>query len=179
MSYAIAFKDTHNFWLSSEKYCDLFNENFLSFKLPIEELDTNNIMSEKTALRFMDFKSRMGARERTETWKNKYYPETRTEYLKIFDDYLSLCTKNNARPIMILFPVSKCYSKYSCKKIVAEFHHFIGEATKKYPDAIFIDGWRIEGFDDSDFYDVDHMNIKGAAKFSALLNNVIEQLERH
>ena len=89
------FTDTHNFWLSSEKYCGLFNENFLSFKLPIEGLDTNNVMGEKTALRFMNFKSRMGARERTETWKNKYYPETRTEYLKILDDYLFLCIKNN------------------------------------------------------------------------------------
>lgn len=179
LSYAIAFKDLHNFWLKSEQYCDLFNEEFISIKLPLERLDINNVMGEKTQLRFMNFASRMKARERTETWKNKYYPNTRTEYLKIFDNYLSLCEENSVRPIMFLLPVSECYKKYYSKRILSEFYHFIGEANKKYPNAGFIDGWRISGFEDSDFYDVDHMNIKGAAKFSKILNGVIEQLEKN
>lgn len=178
LHYAIALKDLNNFWLPYEKYCNLFNENYLSYKLPLNDFDINNIMLLKTPLRFMDFKSRMGARERTEPWKNKNYPDTLKEYVKIFDDYLSLCRKNKVRPIMLLFPVSKCYLKYFSKKILAEFHHFVNEAVKKYPEAVFIDGWQVQGFDDSDFIDVDHMNIKGAAKFSALLNNVILQLEK-
>jgi len=176
LDYTIALNDSHNFWLPLEKYKNLFNANFLAYKLPLENFDINNVMLEKTQLRFMNFASRLSARERTETWKEKYYPKTREEYLKIFDAYLELCKKNNVRPIICTFPVSECYKKYFSKKIIAEFNHDIDEALKKYP-AVFLDAWNIQSFDDSDFYDVDHLNIKGAAKFSTILNGVIEQIE--
>ncbi len=176
LHYVVSFKDVHNFWLPLEKYKNLFNANFLAYKLPLENFDINNVMLEKTPLRFMNFKSRLGARERSEVWDKKCYPDTLKEYVKIFDDYLALCQENNVRPIICTFPVSECYKKYFSKKIIAEFNHDIEEALKKYP-AVFLDAWKLKGFDDSDFYDVDHLNIKGAAKFSTILNNVIEQLE--
>lgn len=47
LAYAIAFRDLHNFWLPVEKYCALFNENFLASKLPLEDFDTNNVMQKK------------------------------------------------------------------------------------------------------------------------------------
>ena len=178
LHYAIAFNDVHNFWLPYEKYCGLFNENYLSYKLPLDNFNINNVMGGKTPLRFMNFFSRLKARERTEIWKDRYFSKTREEYLKILDDYLALCTKNKIRPIMCTFPVSECYSKYFSKKLINEFNHYVSEALKKFPESGFIDGWKLKSFDDSDFYDVDHMNIKGAAKFSAMLNNVIEQLEK-
>ena len=168
----------HNFWLPYEKYSNLFNKNYLSYKLPLENFNINNVMGEKTQLRFMDFKSRLGARERTEVYSRKYYPDTLKEYVKILDDYLTLCIKNTIRPIMCTFPVSECYSKYFSKKLINEFNHYVSEALKKFPESGFIDGWKLKSFDDSDFYDVDHMNIKGAAKFSAILNNFIQQLEK-
>ena len=45
--------------------------------------------------------------------------------------------------------------------------------------AYFVDGWKLSGFSDDDFYDVSHMNIQGSAKFSAILNDFIEQLENN
>lgn len=146
--------------------------------MPIKDFDINNVMFEKTPLRFMNFKSRLGARERSEVWDKKCYPDTLKEYVKIFDAYLELCKKNNVRPIIFLTPVSECYSKYFSKKLLDEFNYYVNEVIKKFPNAVFVDGWKLKSFDDSDFYDVDHLNIKGAAKFSTILNNVIEQLEK-
>ena len=178
LNYVTAFNDVHNFWLPLEQYKSLFNENFLSYKLSLETFDINNVMLEKSPLRIMDFDARLNSRKASEGWNNKYYPDTLKEYLKIFDNYLSLCIENKVRPLMVLYPVSECWSKYFNRKILAEFYHFVNEAVKKYPEAGFIDGWKIKGFDDSDFFDADHLNIKGAAKFSAILNSVILQLEK-
>lgn len=125
----------------------------------------------------MDFAARLKARERAELCKGRYYPDTCAEYVKILDNYLKLCQESNVRPIILLFPVSECYKKYFPKKMRSEFLHFVGEALKKFPDAVFVDGWKMSGFDDSNFFDADHMNIKGAAKFSGILNDVIIKLE--
>lgn len=177
LAYFTAFKDLHNFWMPPEQYQNLLNEKFLSNKLLLDDFDIDNVMLEKLYMYSMTFNAHVNAREKAESWNDKYYPETRNEYVKILDDYLKLCIESKVRPLLVLYPVAESYSKYFCKKLLAEFYHFIEEAVKKYPETIFIDGWKM-GFDDSYFRDVDHLNIKGAAKFSALLNNVIEELEK-
>ena len=48
---------------------------------------------------------------------------------------------------------------------------------KKHPSTIFIDGWKIQGFTDDDFCDTAHLGVNGSNKFSAILNDFIEQLE--
>ena len=133
MPYAISFKDLHNFWLPCEDYCKLFNEKFLSVRLPTEGLNIDDVVLEKPTSSFMNLNTHLVAREKSEIWNDKYYPKTLTEYVKILDDYLLLCEKNSVRPIMLLFPVTKCYSKYFCKNIISEFYHFIDEAQQKHP----------------------------------------------
>ena len=75
---------------------------------------------------------------------------------------------------MFTAPKTDCYKKYFYKKMLDEFYYLIGEAQRKHRGAIFLDGWKLPGFSDADFYDVGHLNINGAAKFSTILNNVIE-----
>ena len=52
-------------------------------------------------------------------------------------------------------------------------------AIKNHSSAIFINGWTLNNnFNDEDFFDIDHINPQGAAKFSAILNDVIKNLEK-
>ena len=179
MSYLMAFDDVHNFWLKSEKYKKLFNEDFLQAETNIENFDLNNPVGDKLPMHTMNFYSKLSALERSEAWNKKNFHKTVNENKKIFDDYLTLCEKNNIRPIVFLPPVSECYRKYFNREKLAEFYKIIQQANKKHSTMFFVDGWNINGVSDEDFGDVDHINLLGAAKFSQLLNSVIEQLEQN
>ncbi len=112
-------------------------------------------------------------------WAARRFPETRAENIKIFDDYLTLCDKNNVRPIIFLPPVSIGYAKYFSKQMIDELRYLVMTAINKHSEAIFFDGWNLlKHFSDEDFADVDHLNFQGATKFSAIFDSLIEELEK-
>ena len=102
---------------------------------------------------------------------NKNYPKTVEENIKIFDEYLNLLEKHNIKPIVMVAPVSKYYSKYFSKRIKDEFMEIIDERRDRFQ---FIDCFDSKLFDDSDFFDVSHLNPRGASKFTKILNDLIE-----
>ncbi len=104
---------------------------------------------------------------------NKNYPETVKENIQIFKDYLKILKDNSIKPIVIVCPVSKYYAKYFPQRLKNEFYAIINETSKEY-DFQFIDYFNNDLFDDEDFYDVSHLNNKGAEKFTKILNEIIE-----
>ena len=174
--YSLALNDTHNFFMSSDEIKKLFTQNFISYELPTENLDLNDTNLDKIEMQEMNLGARLRTRDRAEIWSNKNYPETFAENIKIFDDYLTLCEENNIRPIILLTPVTVGYKKFFSKEKITELHEIVSNAIEKHSSAIFVDGWKIEQFADIDFFDSDHLNRLGAAKFSVILNNVIEQI---
>lgn len=104
---------------------------------------------------------------------NKNYPNTVEENKKIFAEYLELLKENNIKPIVVVFPASKYYTKYFSKRIENEYNEIIKEFQEKY-NFQYLDYFRSELFDDDDFFDVSHLNKKGAEKFTNILNEVIE-----
>ena len=177
LQYYVCFNDLHNFWLSADEYRNLFREEFLRQRLSLENFDTNNVYIEKRFKNSLGCAERIIARDGIDIWKDKNYTETRDENVKILDAYLTLCDENNIRAIMCLTPFTEGYIKYFSRRKLDEFYYIVREAMKKHPAAVFVDGWKIEGFPDLYFADVDHLNLKGAEKFSAILNDAIEHLE--
>ena len=177
LQYFIAFGDVHNFWLPADKYKSLLKEDFLNFKLGFENFDVNNIYYEKMKGN-MNFLTRMEEREQADAWNDKNYPETREENIKILDDYLTLCEENNVTPIIFLPPMPEGYKKHFSEQMLDEFHYLVNEAIKKHPGAKFFDGWQLPGFTDEFFADSIHLNVRGAAKFSAIFNDVIRKLKK-
>ena len=176
--YFIALKDLHNFWLPAEDYQKIFRQEYLSSKIFIDNLDVNNIYLEKNALRFIDCNARIEARKKIDLWKSRTFPETRTENIKTLENYLSLCENCKVKAIIFLPPMTEGYMKYSSRQKLDEFYYIVQTAQKKFSSAVFFDGWKLKAFDDTNFWDVNQLNIKGAAKFSAILNNFIETLEK-
>lgn len=178
--YLIALNDLHNFWLPIEQYKKLFREEFLNTRLPLENINLNNLFYKKAdSIKCMDINARVYARKRIDIWTpQKSYPETVKENVKILDDYLTLCEKNNVRPIMFLPPLTEAYMRYYNKEKLEEFYSFVNQLQKKHSSSVFFDGWKLKDFSDDYFTDVDHMNLNYAAKFSEILNGVIENLEK-
>ena len=183
----IAFNDVHNFHLSADVYKKFFREEYLKAQIPSEPFDLNNVHFGKTALKtyfekgalnYMSRQNLLKVRDNIDTWGERNFPETCAENVHLLDSYLMLCEQNKIRPIMFLPPMSAIYIKYFSKKKLDEFRYLVGQACRKHPSAVFIDGWKLQGLTDADFRDIDHMNIYGAAKFSMFLNSVIEQLDR-
>ena len=163
-----------------EQFGNLFSEEFLNTRLPLDNVDLNNIFYQKdTSLRFMNFVARVNMRKRIDVWdKVRTYPETVKENVQILDDYLTLCEENNVRPIMILQPLTPAYRQYFNRKKLDEFYFLLDDIQKNHPDAVLFDGWNLEGFTDDYFTDADHMNLNYATKFSTILNDFIEGLEK-
>ena len=148
----------------------------MNFKLPLES-EMDGVTSLSTEVQNISLAGRLAARERIDKWKNKSYPDTVKENAKILDEYLTLCEENNVCPIIFTAPMTYGYMKYFNKKRLDELHCVIADALRKHSAAVFFDGWRLPIFSDENFWDVDHMNIQGAAKFSMILNDFIEKLE--
>lgn len=104
---------------------------------------------------------------------NKNYPETVKENKKIFIDFLKLLKKNNIKPIVIVCPTSKYYSKYFPQKLKDEFYNIIKNIRQRH-EFQFLDYFDSEMFYEEEFYDVSHLNSKGAEKFTKMLNEKIE-----
>lgn len=177
--YCVALNDLHNFHMPSDECRKFFLKAFFDAGLPIEQVDLNNVNGDKIEMTTMHIVQRCHIRDRAEAWSrsSKNFVETREENIKILDDYLMLCKKNDICPIMFLPPMTEGYMKYFSKEKLDEFYRLVSNAMDKFPDAIFVDGWKIPEFADGDFCDADHLNLLGAAKFSTVLNMIIEQFD--
>ncbi len=112
-------------------------------------------------------------RKQAESDSNKNYPKTVKENKQIFKDYLQLLIENNIKPIVVVFPASRYYTKYFSKRIEDEFHSIISEVKQEYKFQ-YIDYFRSDLFNDDDFQDASHLNPRGAEKFTKILNEIIE-----
>lgn len=104
---------------------------------------------------------------------NKNYLETVKENKQILKKYLNLLTENNIKPIVIVCPVSEYYAKYFSQRLKDQFTKIIEETRKEY-NFQFIDYFNSDLFKNEDFYDVSHLNNKGAEKFTTILNKIVE-----
>lgn len=172
LPYYIAFNDLHNFPVPADVYKKFIREEWLTKKLSVKKVGLNGVKSEKVISQEVIEKTK------PKTWNGKFYPATRDMNVKVLDDYLTLCEENNVRPIMFRVIVSERYMANFNKELLDEFNILVEQACQKHPSARFVDGWKLEGFTYDDFYDHGHLNVHGAAKFSAYLNDFIEQLER-
>ncbi len=177
LQYAIALNDIHNFWLPIKKYRSLFRDEYWKFKLSVDDVEIDRATVIGNYLQQnIGFKERIESRTTIDEWKDKNFPETVSENIKILDDYLTLCEKNKIVPVMCLPPMTEGYKKHFSRKKLDEFYCLVQDALNKHNTAKFFDGWQLEGFSDADFLNVDHANISGATKFSTAVNNFIEQL---
>ncbi|PHR74624.1 MAG: hypothetical protein COA67_00685 [Lutibacter sp.] len=97
-----------------------------------------------------------------------YYRNTKT-----MDYMINTCIQNNIIPIMISTPVYKSYYESYLPSKENRRRKYINHFIKKYPSSIFLDYEQDSRFKVTDFKNEDHLNPKGAEKFSKTLNDTL------
>jgi hypothetical protein len=94
------------------------------------------------------------------------------EVLALLDDFIKECKQRNIQVTFMTPPVYSTYYKYTKPEIIKINKQTIEYFSKKY-DLPYYDYFKDSRFTKTDFYDNDHLNFRGAEKFSQILNNDI------
>lgn len=100
------------------------------------------------------------------------FPNTIIENEQILDEYLGMLEKRGVKPIVVVCPASKLYTYYYSLESRNRFYKSISKIKEKHKFQL-LDYFYSEEFDQSDFYDGSHLNIKGAKKFAEILQDDI------
>lgn len=101
------------------------------------------------------------------------YPLTIKENIEIMKEYLQCLSSNNIKSIILCCPLTKLYRDNASREVQKQFYNIISELKGSY-EFQFIDYFESEEFDDEDFFDISHLNYRGAKKFTNILNDIIE-----
>lgn len=102
--------------------------------------------------------------------------DEKEEILEDLEDFIQILLAKNVTPILISPPNYTKYNAYLNKAYIDENV----EASRKIAEKYNIKYWDFHDsnrFNIMDFHDMDHLNRKGASKFSAMLNDSIKEIE--
>ena len=100
----------------------------------------------------------------------------KSEKPKIIEELEALLenlTNTNIKVFFVQIPTSPTMYSYIDKKLLIENDNILKNLCEKYPNVKSINMLNDVRFLDNDFRDSDHLNSKGAIKFSRILNNNI------
>ncbi len=104
--------------------------------------------------------------------ENQRYPK-QTDFLI---SIINKASKSNVSIYLLIPPLTK-YAKYLAPQYNSLFHDIIC-FSEKY-NVPLINFYDSESFQSEDFIDFDHLNRSGAAKFTTLLKNEVEKIEKN
>jgi hypothetical protein len=99
----------------------------------------------------------------------------RSEILKQLNAFIFLLKSKNIAPVLFTLPCHKYYTEYLDATIVAQNHEDIKTLCNRYNIEYF--NFLYEKLPDDYFYNVDHLNEKGAWAFGNIINDSISMLK--
>ncbi len=103
--------------------------------------------------------------------------DEKEEIIADLEDFIRILQAKKIKPILIVPPYYVEYVEYLNKPYLESNVRIIKKLVDKY-NVEYWDFLHSEEFDISDFYDMEHLNRKGAVKFSSMLNDSINKLEK-
>lgn len=103
----------------------------------------------------------------------------KSEQAKIIEEleiFLENLTNTKIKVVFVQIPISPTMYSYIDKKLLFENNNILKNLCEKYPNVKSINMLNDMRFLEHDFRDPDHLNLKGAIKFSSLLNAEINTL---
>ena len=97
----------------------------------------------------------------------------RDEVVKDLEDFIQKLIANGVTPILFTSPVYKDYYTFLDSTAIRENETLLMKISKKY-NIKYWDFSNLSVMTKDDFYNSDHLNKKGAAKFSAVLNDSLQ-----
>lgn len=118
--------------------------------------------------------SALAAREKAASWSGRRFPATRAANSVILGRYVDLCRSAGVAVFIATPPMSPLFRDAYGAERLAEFHARLGPELAK-PGVHFRDFFSQADYDPQHLYDADHLNTKGALRFSGELRTWIEQ----
>lgn len=143
--------------LFSEEADQMCDDNGRGLYYKADSTNLENLVPEKLAERIERYADREVFRSQKE------------QYIDLIASY---CQRHNIRIVMVGMPVSRLF--YSCpqnEKSLTEMDQAAQSAIQAYPCIEYRNYVRDERFCDLDFYDVDHLNDRGAQKLTQIVCN--------
>lgn len=103
----------------------------------------------------------------------KNHPPTVFENKRILMDYIKILTDNKIKPIFVIMPVTKYYSKYCSSSIRKRFYDNLNEVIENNTKVQVLDYFDKMNYPDSYYYHINHLNKRGAIAFTEQLNQDI------
>lgn len=112
---------------------------------------------------------------------DKDYPLTVEENVQTLKEYVEFLLAQNIEVAFVVCPTSNYYHPLFSARLKDNFLTIIEQFKKEYPPIKVLDYFDSADFEDEDFYDVSHLNTRGAKKLTAQLrrdlSSVMEQGE--
>ncbi|MBX0359451.1 nucleoside-diphosphate sugar epimerase/dehydratase [Halobacillus sp. Nhm2S1] len=150
------------FIIGHERMRDLFVDDFLN---KFDQLDQN--------VSFDREKLKKEQKDLAKLHSSKDYPKTVKENKVHLHNLVKLLLSKNITPIFVIHPQAKPYREYFRKDMVDEFHQIVNDFKQKYKIEE-VNLFSSQKFTQDDFYDVHHLNTRGAKKVSRILNDYLK-----
>ncbi|MES2767208.1 MAG: hypothetical protein V4642_15135 [Bacteroidota bacterium] len=108
-------------------------------------------------------KVRVGSHDRV------HFENRLPQNIRNLENFIQLLKKRNIEPVFITTPVSELYAKFARPQVVLKNEAIMKELSKKH-NCQYFNYFRDARFTLEDFNDNDHLNPRGAVKFSRILN---------
>lgn len=131
----------------------------------------DNMINSKFDMRNLTIEDKQREVYLAERW-NENYPKTTEENIRIFEEMLKYLEEKNINVVVVTNPVTEFYKNYFPENCQKEFNDIICNFQKEFKFT-FIDGYNMNCFKDSDFYDGSHLNMEGAKKFTEIINKYL------
>lgn len=89
--------------------------------------------------------------------------------------FVEFTKQNHIKLVLVTCPAYTSYVNHLNKEQLHEMHKVICDAQKGHSNVLYFDFLKHSAFNASDFFDGDHLNDRGAKKFSLLLNAIWEE----
>lgn len=166
-------KKVHNMTIKDSVLREIFNDvYFNSFEMFDSAMVFDQRLSCASCNKNITVDDYLTFRNNLKFWDNKYYSDTVIENKKILRDYVEYCMDKNIKPTLVIFPLSRWYNMYFSKKKFDEVREYCQNLANER-GIKFYDLSNDNRFNDSDFFDVEHLNINGAQKVSKIISQII------
>lgn len=122
----------------------------------------------------MTLDNALEGRAKAATWSGRSFPMTQAANAAILSRYVDLCRAAGVTVCIVTPPMSGLFREAYGEARLAEFHARLAPELAK-PGVHFRDFYSEADYDLNHMYDADHVNTKGALRFSADLRAWIEQ----
>ncbi|MEK7391938.1 MAG: hypothetical protein AAB214_05160 [Fibrobacterota bacterium] len=92
-----------------------------------------------------------------------------SENVRCLESMLRICRSRGIRVFLVTLPATRHYSSLLAPSVWNEIRDTVGRIIAVHPGTTYFDYSDVTGFDDSDYFDADHLDSSGAAKFTARL----------